>query len=113
MMLVLLEPDTLDSCQQPSAHYSVAVYCSKDDNVHMRANLATTLQDMKTMEDEGLEIEGYRILPHFILPADMATHWSWFNAGGVHDELFRHRCSCPRGNRACIYDWYVLPDCPH
>jgi len=109
MMLVLLQPDTLHMCQQPSSHFSVAVYIGKDDTAHMRTNLGLTVTELQTLESDGLSVNGVQCWPTFVFPADMATHWAWFCAGGVHDELFCHRCSCHRDNRACVYDWYTLP----
>ncbi len=57
-------------------------------------------------------MDGVRCVPEFVFSADMATHWGWYGAGGVHDEKFCHRCNCLRDNRACMYNWYTLPPAP-
>ncbi len=94
MMLVLLQPSTLHMCQQPSSHFSVAVYIGKDDMAHMSTSLGITITEVQSMECECLLVDSLTCLPEFVFPADMAIHWAWFCAGGVHNELFCHRCCC-------------------
>ncbi len=110
VMMVLLQPDAVDQCQLPSSHFSVAVYIGKDDSAHMQANLEWTIAELQGLENDGLVVEGVKCVIEFVFPADMATHWAWYRAGGVHDEKFCHLCNCHRDNRACVYDWYTLPE---
>jgi hypothetical protein len=109
MMMVLLHTGAIEACQQPSAHFTLAVYHGKDDTAHMRANLTETVRELQHLRQTGVTVAGVKVVPEFVFPADMATHWAWFCAGGVHDTRFCHRCNTLRENRACIYDWYTLP----
>ena len=79
----------------------------------MHANLAIMVVELKELAMKGLEVDGCALDLHFTLPADMATHWGWFGCGGVHDPHFCHRCNAHRDRRGGIYDWAVLPECPH
>eukprot|EP00961_Rhodomonas_salina_P054403 730880-Rhodomonas_salina.1 len=111
LMIVLLH------CQVPQRHFSVAVYAGKDDHNGLRDNVGSVLEEFARISETGLVVEHsdggtYTVLPDFVLPSNMATHWGLYGCGGTKDNHFCHRCTTHHTDRAKLYEWITLPECP-
>eukprot|EP00961_Rhodomonas_salina_P188433 2543201-Rhodomonas_salina.3 len=109
LMCVLLYCENIKNTQMQQHHFTISVYSGKDDHEGLWDNCLDVLQQLEAIEEWGWEQDGYHVMPQFVLPADMATHWGLYGCSGVHDTLFCHRCNTHRDQRSCLYDWVELP----
>ncbi|KAK3267041.1 hypothetical protein CYMTET_24378 [Cymbomonas tetramitiformis] len=99
--------------QSPKSCYNVLQLDGKDKAENLELNVKELFDLVQEMEDgtlikcwlgeEEVELE---INLHY--PADMASHWALFLAGGgTHDEAdFCHRCRCKGKEKGHVFDVY-------
>eukprot|EP00961_Rhodomonas_salina_P287637 3886388-Rhodomonas_salina.1 len=62
----------------------------------------------------GLFHWAHHIVPEFLMPANMASHWGIFGCGGVHDSKKQccHCCNMKTADRFKIFEYSTLPRHP-